>query len=377
MMTLPRAFIHQLADRMACGMAIILRSSYHHFETPNEWAFMGDTLDMLANFASSRMFVFDGIASTVEYVSPMGEVESVSEERPGLSKEACSSLSKILIRFVLGFYQHDKSFTVPAIHCLEKVYRYKVDLLLDEASAFRDGDSHAGDSHAGSVATELISHAVPDRELWQNVAVAVYSVCRSPEVEASNQGTECYDRIIVQTPVDEIPDEKWIAILYLMANKQPPPSAVTSRANTLTLLAQILTNVLPKLSQNPENKDDLSDLMGQVSSLIQENLRAGRRGSVSPLFETTRETATALSNTLLSDDWSGESEFGTWAGEAILAELERVGAAGATLKNQQAVRAPVSGEATKATAIEDEEPSEEPEDDDSEEESEIDSDDEE
>jgi hypothetical protein len=132
-MTLPKSFIREIADRMACGMAIILRASFHFFETANEWNFMGDTLDMLANYSSSREFVFDGIASTVEYAVPTErESEEDEEDHPQLSIEACNSLSRILIRFVLGFYKGDLTLTVPAMLCLEKLYRFKVELLLQD-----------------------------------------------------------------------------------------------------------------------------------------------------------------------------------------------------------------------------------------------------
>ena len=143
MMTLPRPFIRAIADRMACGLAIILRASFQFFDS-QEWSFMGDTLDALANYSSSRVFVFDGIASTVEFSLPNLENDShrgLSEEgcsdceRPKLSKEACVALSRILIRFVLGFYQNDLSLSVPAMLCLEKVYRHKVMLMLHEQAA--------------------------------------------------------------------------------------------------------------------------------------------------------------------------------------------------------------------------------------------------
>ena len=109
-MALPRSFIKEIADRMACGLAIILRASFHFFETANEWAFVGDTLDVLAHYKNARVFVFDGIASTVEYAIPAADAklnESVENDRPLLSKLACAAIARILIRFVLGFYQND------------------------------------------------------------------------------------------------------------------------------------------------------------------------------------------------------------------------------------------------------------------------------
>jgi len=205
-MTLPRDFIKIIADRMACGLAIILRSSFHLFQSPNEWTFMGDTLDLLANYSSSRVFVFDGIASTVEYALPHSESQHDSkdnsdtenekvEERPQLSAEASAVLSRILTRFVLGFYQGDVALTVPAMLCLEKVYRHKVILLLREQA-----------KNADPVTPRPVDpiSAVPDKEVWQNVTVAVYSVCRSTDPEASRDGMECFQRIILRTAVNEI-----------------------------------------------------------------------------------------------------------------------------------------------------------------------------
>jgi hypothetical protein len=333
-MVLPKSFLKHIADRMACGLAIILRASYHYFETPNEWAFMGDTLDMLANLPPARLFVFDGIASTVEFALPEsmddGEDDDDVGDRPIMSKEATEALARILIRFVLGFYQGDMTLTVPAMLCLEKVYRHKVDLLLQTRAA-------AGTNEAVANNVNSIS-AAPDKDFWQNVAVAVYSVCRSSDPEVSSHGLECYQRIICKTAVSEIPDEKWIAIMYLMVNKQPPVVADVSRGNTFAVLVQLIMAVVPELSNRPDNYDDLVDLISQVAGLARENLRQGRRGSVSPLFEKTVQSITYLSNHMTTDEWKGEPEFSAWASETLLAELEKAGAAVSSLKNQAAVK---------------------------------------
>lgn len=278
---------------------------------------MGDTLDTLANYSSSRVFVFDGIASTVEYSLPnsdpdslhdLSEEASLDGDRPKMSKDACVSLSRILTRFVLGFYQNDSTLTVPAMLCLEKVYRHKVNLLLQEQET--------------DLSTTNPWSMVPDKEFWQNVAVALYSVCRSPDTGASSEGLECYRRIILRTSVDQIPEEKWIAIMYLMANKQPPMAAEVSRGNTFSVLGHLLVRVLPSISYNEENREDLEDLVIQYASLAEENLRQNRRGK---LFEKTVHTLTYISNHMLSDDWKGEKEFSVWASEIILKELERAG----------------------------------------------------
>ena len=357
MMSLPRKFIAQISDRMACGLAIILRASFHLFETPNEWTFMGDTLDMLANYSAARGFVFDGIASTVEYAlpSPPDDVasehlttesastltfehkdeendgphsqqqEDSQEQPPPLSKDACIALTRILIRFVLGFYQNDLSLSLPAMLCLEKVYRHLVSLL--EPGELKEEGKDNGEN------TVIHGGKVPDKELWQNVVVSVYSVCRSIDEESSRCGMECYSRLMRETDVEEVPDDKWLAILYLMVNKQPPLSADISRANTFTVLGQVLMMVLPPLSHRSENWEDLTDLIQQIAGVAEENLREGRQGSVSPLFQNTVETVTECANAMMSDDFDGDKEFSTWASETLLAELEKFGALGGSIIN--------------------------------------------
>jgi len=336
---IPAQFTKYVADRMACGLAIILRASYSCFQTHNEWAFVGDSLDMLAQFGLARVFVFDGIASTVEYALPQygasGEVERSpdehedDDERATLSKEACAALSRILIRFALGFYRGDVTLAVPATVCLEKLYRHKNALLI-KADAAKNNEP----------VPKNIRALVPDKEFWQNVAVAVYAVCRSPNPETSKHGYECCQRILLRTPPGQIADDKWIAILFLMVNKQPPTAADFSRANTFVLIGNLLMRTLPQLSKNASNIQDIKDLINQVAGLAEDNLRHGRRGTVSPLFEKTLQTVTYLSNHLQTDDWKGDKEFGVWASEILLAELEKVGAAGAALKNQAAVQKP-------------------------------------
>lgn len=332
LITLPKSFLRVISNRMACGMAILLRASYSKLETHSDWTLMGDTMDMLAHYGSSRVFVFDGIASTVEYAlldeeldEPEGGEESPPEdrcERPVLSEEGCKALSRILIRYALGFYQNDLSLCVPAMLCLEKVYRNNVELL----QSSKEGES------SGDIRT-----LAPDLEFWQNISVAIYSVCRSPDQEISNQGAKAYRRVVIRTAVDQIPDDKWVDVLFLMVNKQPPLSADVSRGNTFSLLGQLIAHVLPHLTHNEELRDDLVDLTQQVASLAQENFRHGRRGSVSPLFEKTLQAVTYLSNHMTSDEWAGESVFSNWASDTLLAELERVGAAGAVHQNQKAV----------------------------------------
>eukprot|EP00523_Entomoneis_sp_CCMP467_P002037 CAMPEP_0168755206 /NCGR_PEP_ID=MMETSP0724-20121128/19935_1 /TAXON_ID=265536 /ORGANISM="Amphiprora sp., Strain CCMP467" /LENGTH=1976 /DNA_ID=CAMNT_0008803785 /DNA_START=458 /DNA_END=6388 /DNA_ORIENTATION=- len=363
-MSIPKNFIKEVADRMACGLAIILRASFPFFESHNEWTFMGDTLDTLANFASARVFVFDGIASTVECAVPQGpepkngrvevgfvddDDDDVADEEPPalqypLTKEACGALSRILIRFVLGFYQSDFSLCVPASVCLEKLYRHMNSLVLDEMA-----EAAAKDGKEMVVTEEDRRTKVPNKDYWQNVGVALYSVCRSPDPEVSRHGYEICNRVVLRAPLREIPCDKWMAILYLMVNKQPPSAADLSRANTFVLLGNTLMRVLPYLSKRQRKPDDdedadvvegedLSDLVRQTAALTGENLRMGRRGGVSPLFEKTLQTVTYLSNHMVTDEWKGDKDFGEWSSETLLAELEKVGAAGGASKNKDATK---------------------------------------
>ena len=330
---------------------------------------MGDTLDMLANYHAARGFVFDGIASTVEYSlpSPPDDVgnndhltsESAStltfeqtvksedrenrqvqeqedvEQPPPLSKDACTALTKILIRFVLGYYQNDLSLSLPAMLCLEKVYRHLVTLLVNTAGSSKKDAIEDGMRNNSSNAQEpaAVVATVPDKELWQNVIVSVYSVCRSIDEESSRCGMECYSRLMHETDVDEIPDDKWLAILYLMVNKQPPLTADVSRANTFTVLGEVLMMILPPLSHRSENWEDLTDLIQQIAGVAEENLREGRQGSVSPLFQQTVQSVTECANAMMSEDFDGDKEFSNWASETLLAELEKFGALGGVATN--------------------------------------------
>lgn len=264
---------------------------------------MGDTLDVLANYGVSRVFVFDGIASTVEFAI----TDADEPERPELSLEGCETLSRILTRFVLGFYQSDTTLIVPSMLCLEKVYRRKVDLL------------DRSDGSENDIGTTLF---VPDLDFWQNVAVAVYSVCRSSDADISREGLECFQRVVLRSSVSQVPGHKWVAIFYLMVNKQPPVTAELSRVNTFSLLGQVMTSTVASLSHDKELREDLDDLVNQFAGLAEENLQQSRRGN---LFKGTLQTLTYVSNHLVSEEWSGDKEFGSWASEVLLKELERVG----------------------------------------------------
>ena len=366
---------------MSCGLAIILRASYPYFEDQQEWSFMDDMLDALAHYETSRVFVFDGIASTVEYAMPNFNPNSnvplsscylatdtstssftelnenaLGRIPPCFSMEACNVLSRILIRFVLNYYHGDQSLMTPAMLCLEKVYRRKVEilltqhqrqkqLLLSDESITNIPSTITPSLHTTSTNTpssntniDIVSNA-PDPELWQNVAVAVYSVCRSPDPDASTIATKCFRRIVLRTSIDQIEHSVWVTMLFLMVHKQPTTTSEVSRANTFSVLGQLMLRIVPSLSHRAEYREDMEEFIVQFAALAEENIQSSlsshhyrehsepshhRRSAIatSIMFDKTVQTITYICNHILSDGWNGDREFSIWMNEALLNPLE-------------------------------------------------------
>jgi hypothetical protein len=313
---------------MACGLAIILRSSFYFFKTPEEWKFIGDTFDVLANFEGARGLVFDGIASTVEFAVPqttngdLDEYEATLREKHTISIPGCSTLQRNLFKYIYGSYENDFSLAVPAMLCLEKTYKHMVQLILILQKKDKTRDPDAPFS------------SVPDKELWNRAAVAFYSVCRSNDPDASKHGWECFQRHVLTTEVSQIPDEKWILILNLMIDKQPDLTAEVARVNTFSVLGQVIIRVMPSLTHRKENWKVLTEITNKVAALAEENLRYGRQGSVKPMFEYTLQTVTYLSNQMLTDEFGGEKRYSKWASDTLLKVLESVGAGGGSDANK-------------------------------------------
>jgi len=314
---LPTNFTRFVADRIACGMAIFLALKYFMMDSTTEWTFVHEMMDKLSFFGPARGFIFDGIANTVEsQLTPTEE----GDEKSILTLDGSTALSKLLLKFVFGTYQKDMSLCIPAMLCLENLYRHTV--MLQRNEILKDSD--------------LID--VPDQELWQNVAVAYYSVCRSPDAATSRQGTDCFQRFIASTKRDSLPDDTWLTMLHLIVMKQPPVRSEDARVNCCTILGKVLLMTIAHLSENKENWEDLTDIVNQMAVLTGENLREGRRGSVSPLFESTLQSITFLSNHMVSGDFTGDKEYGAWVSDTLLSELEKVGAGGGALQNIQATQ---------------------------------------
>lgn len=339
---------------------------------------MNDMLDALAHYETSRVFVFDGIASTVEYAMPnfnpnsnvpstnclVTDTSSILSEEDGshrlppcLSIEACNVLSRILIRFVLNYYHGDESLMVPAMLCLEKVYRRKVEILLTQQQqqqpkevGITDGSTTATPnantpSPSSSTMIDIVSKA-PDPELWQNVAVAIYSVCRSPDPEASTIAAKCFRRLVVRTDIHQIECSVWVTMLYLMVHKQPTAISEVSRANTFSVLGQLMLRLVPSLSHRAEYREDMEEFILQFAALAEENIQSSllvssnhnydnrehnehihhRRGvatvTMSIMLDKTVQTLTYICNHILSDGWNGDREFSVWMNEILLTPLE-------------------------------------------------------
>jgi hypothetical protein len=332
-------FVQHIADRMACGLAIIVRSSFYLFKTPDEWKFLGDTFDVLSYFPAARGLVFDGIASTIEAAVPqasskdLDEYETKLREKPTLSVPGATALQRNLFKYVYGVYQKDFALSVPAMLCLEKLYKHLVKMLM----ILQRNDM------ARDPSTPLDS--IPDKDLWQRAAVAFYSVCCSTDPESSKLGWECFQRHVLTTDVSQIADEKWIAILNLIIQKQPPIEADVARMNTFSVFGEVMILILPSMTQREKNWKTLTEQTKRFAILANENIQHGRQGEGKPIFDYTVQTLTYLSNEMASPNFGGEKRYCAWASETLLTVLERAGAAGGAVKNKALTQKATNGAA--------------------------------
>jgi len=322
MPSLPKGnFMGYISDRMACGLAIILRSSFFLLKTNDEWKYIVDSFDMLAVYAAARGLVFDGVASTVEFAIPaelgtatLGEYQQKLKAKPTLSILGCSAIQRILFKYIYGAYSGDISLAVPAMECVENTYRHTVKLGLLQQMDGRTEDGTPSEKR------------VPDKDLWYRVAVAFYSVCKAEDPDICKAGWEYYQRHVMGTEVGEIPDDKWIAILQLMASKQPKIEADVARVHSFSILGQVIVKVIPHLTHKQKNWKVLTDVTKEIAGLAEKNLRFGRQGGVKPLFQYTLQTVTFLSDHMASPDFGGEPRYSAWASQTFSEVLEKVGA---------------------------------------------------
>jgi len=314
----PKPFMGHIADRSACGLAIIWRSSFSLFTAPKDLKLIGDMFNTLANFPLGRGLIFDGIASTIEFTLPSSSISNILEyedkvrQKPTLTVPACATLQRILFMFMYGNYERDTSLAIPAMLCVEKLYKHGVQLLLIEQ---KNDPIHR----------DLELSSVPNLELWYGISIAFYTVCTNPDEKISKKGLETCQRHIFVSDMTEVPDSKWIALINNMIKKQPSTNSIMSRINSLSIIAQLMVKLFPSMTGKESNWKVLTELTKQVTMIADENLR--NRSSPDVLFDLTVTIVTHLSVQLGSTKFGGDRRYCKWASDSFSKILEKNGAA--------------------------------------------------
>ncbi|KAL3921926.1 MAG: hypothetical protein SGILL_002485 [Bacillariaceae sp.] len=341
----PKPFMGHVADRAACGFAIIWRSSFNYFKTPEDLRFIADTFDTLASLRLGRGLTFDGIASTIEFALPsptitnMLEYEEKVNENPTLSIGACAALQRVLFKYIYGAYEGDFSLAIPAMVCVEKTYRH---MMLTMQIAQKNDPK---------IDPDLELPGVPDLELWHRVTVALYSMCNNPNEEISKKGLEGCIRHIFVSDLTEIPDQRWIALFNTMTAKQAPVSACTSRVNSLSTVAQLMIKVFPAMTTREENWQVLTEITKQVAEIADENMSARRPGDrdSEELYELTGTVITSLVQTLASPKFGGDRRYCKWASDTFVKVLDKNGATKEAVARKKAAEVDATDDGTKVT----------------------------
>jgi hypothetical protein len=314
----PKPFIGHIADRSACGLAIIWRSSFSLFNAPKDLKLIGDMFNTVADFPLGRGLIFDGVASTIEFTLPSSSISNILEyedkvrQKPTLTVPACATLQRILFMFMYGNYERDFSLAIPAMLCVEKIYKHVVQLLLI-------------DQKNDPIHRDLELSSVPNLELWYGISVAFYTVCTNPDENISKKGLEACQRHIFVSDMTEVPDSKWIALINNMINKQPPMISIMSRINSLSIIAQLMVKLFPSMTGKESNWKVLTELTKQVTMIADENLK--NRCSPDVLFDLTVTIVTHLSVQLGSTKFGGDRRYCKWASDSFSKILEKNGAA--------------------------------------------------
>lgn len=322
----PKPFLGHIADRTACGLAIIWRTHFTLFDSPNDLKMVGDMFNTLAYFPLGRGLIFDGIASSIECTLPSSSVSNILEyeekvnEKATLSIATCATLQRVLFQFMHGNYERDVSLAAPAILCVEKLYKHVVQLLLIDQ---KNDPIHRG--------RELSS--VPDLELWYDVAVAFYLVCTNSNEKVSKKGLEACQRHVFLSDMTEVSDSKWTALTNTMIEKQPPVGSGMSRVNSLSMIAQLMVKSFPSMSKREDNRKVMTDLTKKVAAIADENMRG--RASPDILFDLTVTIVTHLAVQLGTSKSGGERRFRKWASDTFSKVLERNGAARARVSKEE------------------------------------------
>jgi len=303
-------------------MAIILRGYFSQLAHVEEWKLFGDLLDIAANFPQGRGFVFDGLVSCVEEFPNPYSID-FSSENVEMTYEGASLCAKFLLKFVFGSYGGDVSMSATAFPYLERVYEYMSNLILHPTLA------SATNIELKNTVSAASSSPVPDEDLWRSVCHAFCIVGGSSnDPPVAKQALESMERMVKNIQVSSVSDNGWLFVLDIMTARPPIVVYEDARIQSFHVLCTTLLLVLPELSQRSVNWKVLTHIIRMTAKYASENLRVGRMGRVSRLFETTVEKLTNATNVLSLPDFSRGTEFCQWAADALYMELEKVGAAG-------------------------------------------------
>jgi brefeldin A-resistance guanine nucleotide exchange factor 1 len=303
---LPFSYTKEISARLGCGAAIILRGCFFLFETPDEWIAIRNILDIAAQHESGRPFVFDGIASLIEYAFPViVDGEPVVVNGIDLSADGCEILRYILLKFLEGSYDNDLRYKLASMLYMKRVY-----------------------SRQTSSSEYLTSDSVGQEFEWAKMVSIMYNdVCLSEDTKTSKKGFESLQEVILSTKVDSIPDEDWLTLMNMTCKTPPVIMLQGCRIDSLSLIGRLFLTLMPELSNRKENWAQLEDCTLEVAKMVGENLRSDRS---SPLFEMTVHTVSNMCNVMSMAGFNTGTgiNFCSWVGDTLLCELEKVGACG-------------------------------------------------
>jgi hypothetical protein len=317
--TLPATYASAISDRIGCGAAIILRSRFYLFDdNTDDWSTIKCLMDLAAQDAVGRGFVFGGIASvidSIDYAIPSAKDVSGADDNNSdvrLSKYGVEVMASLLLKFMNGSYEGDSSYKIPAMSYIRKVYSFSQHFSDEKHS---DNGSFNNNTHLQENEFEIM-------------VTAIYTdACLSQDEITAKKGFESLQGMVISTRVDSLPVAKWFTFLRLVVSKPPIVKSQEARISSLTLISRLFLTLMPELSNQKENWSELEEWTIRVASIVSENLQYGR---ATPLFETTVHTVTNVVNVMTMPGFHvGEGvNFCAWVGDTLLYELEKVGASG-------------------------------------------------
>eukprot|EP01082_Thalassiosira_pseudonana_P012873 g11568.t1 g11568 contig6:110020-115493(-) len=248
-----------------------------------EWDTIKHLLDLAAQAKSGRGFVFDGIASVVDYALPVkgeedGEAEATSNDIE-LSADGAEVLASLLLKFLEGTYDDDLSYTVPAMMYIKRVYSY----LQCKSKQLPSGTAIDSEEDTQLRGAE-----------WEKMITIIYDdVCMARDPNTARKGFESLQEVLMSTQVESIPDERWFTLMKMVLMQPPDITLQVSRISSLSLIGRMFLTLMPVLSNRKENWSRLEDFTIAVATMASENLRSGRaspylrrRFTRSPIFAT-------------------------------------------------------------------------------------------